>query len=233
MSIPQPVATLERELRGVFGARLQSLVMYGLRAGRHHKEIRTLALVQSLTEQDLRGCASRVSAWHSSGLATPLILPAKEFDRSLDVFPFELSAIIADHVLVAGDAPFDHADVKAADLRRACEIQARGHLLHLREGFIEAAENGNALAILIVESAAPLNALLASVARLAGRQNLEPEAAARHAERTLNLPGGVIADVARLVSVHEIPAVDAERMFPAYLSAMESLVEYVDGWAGR
>jgi hypothetical protein len=233
MSIPQAVATLERELRGVFGARLQSLVMYGLQAGRHRKEIRTLALVESLTEQDLRGCASRVSAWHSSGLATPLILPAKEFDRSLDVFPLEFSAIIADHVLVVGDAPFGRADVEAADLRRACEIRARGHLLHLREGFIEAAENGNALAILIVESAAPLNALLASVARLAGRQSLEPEAAARHAERTLNLPGGVIADVARLASVHEIPAGDAERIFPAYLSAMESLVEYVDGWAGH
>jgi hypothetical protein len=232
MSIPAAVRTLERELRSVFGARLQSLVMYGLRDG-HGAATRTLALVESLTEQDLRGCASRLSAWHAAGLATPLLVPSSEFDRSLDVFPLEFSAIVADHVLVSGAEPFARAAIEPADLRRACEIQARGHLLHLREGFIEAAGSGNALAVLIVESAAPLNALLSSVAWLEGRSNSDAAAAARHAERVLGLQPGSIGDVARLAGVHEIPAADAERIFPAYLNAMERLVAYVDGWANR
>jgi hypothetical protein len=230
MAIPEPVRTLERELRGVFGTRLQSLVMYGSR-DRHAGGTRTMALVESLTEQDLRGCASRLGAWHGAGLATPLIVPAAEFDRSLDVFPLEFSAIIADHTLVAGDEPFSRTAIEPADLRRACEIQARGHLLHLREGFIEAAGNGNALAVLIVDSAAPLNALLSSVAWLEGRSNFDASAAARHVERVLGVHPGSIGDVAALATVHEIPAADAERMFPAYLAAMERLVGYVDGWA--
>jgi len=233
MPILESVRVLEHELRGVFGARLQSLVMYGMRDANHIGATRTMVLVESLTEQDLRGCAARLNAWHAAGLATPLIVPNSEFDRSLDVFPLEFSAIIADHVVVAGPEPFGQTAIAPADLRRACEIQARGHLLHLREGFIEAAGNGHALAVLLVDSAAPLNALLSSVTRLEGRSTNDPAAAARHVERVLNVHPGSIGDVSRLAKVHEIPAADAERLFPAYLAAMERLVGYVDGWGKR
>ena len=34
MAIPEAVQTLERDLRGIFGSRLQSLVIYGQRAPR-------------------------------------------------------------------------------------------------------------------------------------------------------------------------------------------------------
>jgi hypothetical protein len=224
---------LERELRSVFGARLQSLVMYGLRDSQHLGATRTMVLVESLTEQDLRGCAARLTGWHAAGLATPLIVPSGEFDRSLDVFPLEFSAIIADHVVLAGPEPFAQTAIEPADLRRACEIQARGHLLHLREGFVEAAGDGNALAVLLVDSAAPLNALLSSVTWLDGRSTSDPAAAARHVERVLNVQPGSIGDVSRLATVHEIPAADAERLIAAYLNAMERLVAYVDGWARR
>lgn len=228
MAIPEAVRALERELRGVFGARLQSLVMYGTRVS---GATRTLALVESLTEQDLRGCATRVASWHAAGLATPLVVPAREFSRSLDVFPLEFGSIVADHVLVSGASPFDRATVDAADVRRACEVQARSHLLHLREGFLETSGNNHALAVLIVDSAAPLAALLTNLARLEGRPvDADFEAAGRHAERTLGLSGGTLTDVVKLAHVHEIPAAEAERIFPTYLIAMERLVEYVDGW---
>jgi hypothetical protein len=234
--------TLERELRGVFGARLQSLVAYGAHSahgGAHASPIRTMALVESLTEQDLRGCAARTSAWHASGLATPLLVPAAELPRSLDVFPLEFSGIIAGHTLVAGADPFAGLVVDSADLRRACEVQARSHLLHLREGFVDAAGNPHALAVLIVESAAPLTALLSSLARLEWSANglaeraSDPEAAGRHAERLLGVPGGTITDIVKLTKVHEIPAAEAERLFPTYLAAMERLVGYVDSWTRK
>jgi hypothetical protein len=229
MQIPEAVRDLERDLRGVFGTRLQSLVAYGA-PGHAHAAARTMALVTSLTEQDLRGCAARVAAWHAAGLATPLVLAADEFAHSLDAFPLEFAAILADHTVVAGAEPFDHRTIEAGDLRRACEVQARSHLLHLRQGFVEASGNGNALAILIVESAAPLGALLTSVARLEGRSPGDAAAAGRHVERLLGATGGSIADIAALAHVHEIPAADAERLFSPYLAAMERLVTYVDGW---
>jgi hypothetical protein len=232
MPLSDAVRALERELRNVFGARLKSVVAYGLHANTLGPT-RTMALVESVTEQDLRGCAARVKSWHAAGLATPLVLPVHEFEGSVDAFPLEFASMLADHVVVSGEGPFERTTVQADDIRRACEVRARGHLLHLREGFLEAGGNSNALAVLIVESAAPLGALLANLARLEGRGSVDPPTAGRHAERVLGVPGGTITDVVALVTVHEISAPEAERIFPTYLAAMERLVEYVDGWGSR
>ena len=243
MSIPAAVETLERELRDIFGPRLQSLAIYGRRAHEqqelpgghgsahgHHDPppIQTLALVESAARDDLRACAARVASWHGAGLATPLVLAANEFEQSLDVFPLEFGAILADHEIVSG-TPLSAA-VDPVDLRRACEVQARSHLLHLRQGYIETRGNIDALAVLVVASAAPLSALLASVARLEGHTTGDGTESARHVERALGLAGETLARIARLAGVREIPSPEAEQMFPAYLEAVERLVAHVDGW---
>jgi hypothetical protein len=247
MAIPDSVAMLERDLREIFGARLQSFVAYGLRGhaaphadnhthGEHHVErplTHTLAIAATLTAEDLRACAGRVKKWDAGGLATPLLLAAHEFERSLDAFPLEFGAIVADHVLVSGKNPFEGVRVDRADVRRACEVQARSHLLHLREGYLEARENHDALAVLIVQSAAPFAALLAAIARLqsaSGAAAGDAAASGRHIERLLDLPGGVVTDVVRLAGVTEISSAEATRIFPAYLDAVERLVAFVDGW---
>ena len=169
--------------------------------------------------------------WHDMGLATPLLIAADEFGRSLDAFPLEFGAILADHVIVAGRNPFEGLSVDPSDVRRACEIQARSHLLHLREGFLETGGRGDALAVLVVRSAAPFAALLRSLARLQGLIARDAGAAGRHAERELKLPPGVLTEVVALAHVTEISSADAIRMFPAYLDAVEKLVKYVDGWS--
>ena len=87
--------------------------------------------------------------------------------------------------------------------------------------------------MLIVQSAAPFAALLRSVARLQGQPADDPAAAARHAERTLNLPGGHVEGVVKLANVSEISSAEALRIFPAYLDAVERLAKYVDGWGGK
>src|SRR5438093_8618760 len=112
--VPEAVHALDRTLREIFGGRLQSLVAYGLHSRAHLKSDRdrhgpgahesaatrgapgalgamtyTLAIVSTLSTEDLRACAARVGAWHDAGLATPLLISADEFGRSLDAFPFE------------------------------------------------------------------------------------------------------------------------------------------------
>jgi hypothetical protein len=240
------VSMLEHELRDIFSGRLGSLVAYGLQASRSpagpdvdhgaHGVTRltqTLAIVETLTGADLKACAERVARWHDAGLATPLLLVAKELERFLDAFPLEFGAILADHVLVAGRDPFDGLRVDSGNVRRSCEVQARSHLLHLREGFLETRGRADALALLIVRSAAPFAALLASLARLQGLAPADPAAAGRHAERTLELPAGVVTDVVKLAHVTEISSAEASRIFPAYLDAAQRLATYVDGWTPK
>ena len=216
------LTTLDSDLRGIFGARLQSLVQYGAHAQTtphnhghgHHEPVltHTLAVVESLTTNDLSECAKRITGWHEGGLATPLILPAIELTRSLDVFPFELSAILADHLVVSGKDPFAGLRIEPADLRWACEVQARGHLLHLRQGYVEARGRGDALSVLIVRSAPAWASLLQNMARLENRP-------------------AAVDDVTKLVGVKEISNDEAVRMFPSYLDAVERLTAHVDGWS--
>lgn len=242
MPLPDHVSLLDRELRAIFSNRLQSLVAYGLQTatpphGPSHgapaaPPTTTMAIVESLDASDLTACAKRAGAWHDAGLATPLLVVAREFSRSLDAFPLEFSAMIDDYAVASGTDPFVGVAIDPADIRRACEVQARSHLLHLREGLLEAAGNGDALAVLIVRSAAPFAALLTSVARLQGLSSRDQAAAGRQTERELQLPPGAVTDVVALAGVAEVSSAEAARIFPPYLDAAVRLVQYVDGWSG-
>jgi hypothetical protein len=213
MSIPDAVTALDRDLRDIFGDRLRSVVAYATVDRLPDTPQPTLVVVAALTPADLRACAGRVAVWHDSGLATPLILESPEFARSLDAFPFEFGAILADHVIVSGDDPFEGLHVDSADVRRACEVQARSHLLHLREGYIETQGRSDALADLIARSSAPLSALLKSVARLNGGREAD----------------AVLAEIASL-NGKPLSSDDARRLFPDYLSAVEHLTNEIDRW---
>ena len=213
MAISDAVTALTRDMREMFGDRLRSVVAYAITDRTSDTPQPTLVIVEALTPADLRACAALVVKWHESGLATPLILEASEFEQSLDAFPYEFGAILADHTLISGENPFAGLHVDPADMRRACEIQARSHLLHLREGYIETQGRSDALAELIARSAAPLSALLRSVARLKGVLPLD----------------GVLSQVAGL-NGKELSPEAARRLFPDYLSAVEHLTNEIDRW---
>src|SRR4029078_3117002 len=170
MPISDAVTAIDRDLREIFGDRLRSVVAYAVTDRVPGTPQPMLVIVEALTPADLRCLAARVVRWQESGIATPLFLETAEFPRSLDVFPFEFGAIIADHVIVSGENPFGGLQIDQEDLRRACEVQARSPLLHLREGYIETQGRSDALAALITRSSGPLSALLRSVARLKGTQ---------------------------------------------------------------
>jgi hypothetical protein len=229
MQIPDAARTLERDLRAIFGERLRSLSVYRPIAGDDRTP--TLAIVEGLSAADLRACADRVAAWDDAGLDTPLFVAAREFERSLDAFPFEFGAILADHAVVAGPDPFAGLSVDPGHLRHACEIQARSHLLHLREGYVETRGRGDALADLLLRSAAPIAALLQSVARLQGHDATDAGTAARAIERDLGLTDHSLAAIAKLSGSRQLTVDDARRLFPPYLDAVERLTAYIDRWS--
>jgi len=213
MPISDAVTAIDRDLREMFGERLRSVVAYAVTDRAPGTPQPMLVIVEALTPADLRDCAARVVRWQESGIATPLFLETAEFPRSLDVFPFEFGAIIADHVIVSGENPFGGLQIDQEDLRRACEVQARSHLLHLREGYIETQGRSDALAALITRSSGPLSALLRSVGRLKGTQFAD----------------GVLGEIA-ILNNKELSSDAARRLFPEYLSAVEHLTNEIDRW---
>jgi hypothetical protein len=229
--------SLATDLRRVFGDRLRSVVAYGPHLdGDDNAPLTCLALVSTLTADDLHGCATHASRWARSHVATPLILPEHEFRRSLDAFPLEYGEIIRAHEQVLGENPFANLEIAPSDLRRACETQIKSHLVHLREGYIESGGRPDAVADLVTASAPGFTALLRNVARLngvlsSGHSNDRADATHQGA-RAAGLPEHVVAAILALEQKPGTAGVDAARLFPEYLSAVERLAGAVDGWRG-
>ena len=188
---------LAAELREIFGDRLKMVAAFG--AG-----TTTCAVVESLTLEDLDRCAASEPKWNKLGLDAPLFLIERELRRALDAFPLELSEIIATRRVIAGADLLADLEIPKRELRRACEVQARGHVLHLREGYIEAAGDPRAVARLVDAAVGPFRALVTNVARLDG---ISPKALVTQ----LNLE-------------------NFETAFPGALRAAEQIVDYVDAW---
>ena len=222
--------TLLTDLRGIFGDRLRSLVIYGDHADA--APITCMAVVASLDTVDLDACARAVHSWHRQGLGTPLILPEHEFRRSFDAFPLEYSEMLRAHAHVYGTNPFDGMAIAPDDLRRACETQVKSHLLHLREEYIEAAGRPHDVAALVQTSAPAFAALLRGVARLHGRPAAERTAATIEGARAARLPDGIVSAVLALEPQRTggIASTDPARLFPEYLAAVEQLATFVDRW---
>ena len=52
-------------------------------------------------------------------------------------FPSSTARFSHSHDVVFGKDPFDGLSIRREDLRRACEVQVKSHLLHLREDYLE------------------------------------------------------------------------------------------------
>jgi hypothetical protein len=224
---------LVADLHGVFGARLGSVVAYDV-DGAGDEGLHALALVEGLTFNDLSRMAPLARGWRRAGLATPLVLTRHEFLRTLDVFPLEYGNIIASHVLLEGPNPFVDVTVNDADRRRGCELDAKSHVVHLREGFIESQGDARAVSSLISASAPAFRAVLANIVRLergsaAYGRALDDEALAREAEQTIGIPSSLVLDVLAAQRT-ATAALEPSALFARYVEASERVWRFVDGW---
>jgi hypothetical protein len=159
-----------------------------------------------------------------------LILAESEFRRSLDAFPLEYGEIIRAHQRVYGQDPFVGLAIAQEDLRRACETQIKSHLLHLREGFIEAGGRPQAIEALVSLSAPAFTALLRHVAHLGGLTAPDRVTLTRDGARQAGVPDSVVAAMLSLERPTPLASTDGARLFPEYLAAVEHLARYVDAW---
>ena len=234
---------LARDLDQIFGPRLQSLVVYPGHQG--DGSVHALALIDTLEFRDLVACLPFTESWHHRGAAVPLLLTAEELQRTIDIFPLEYASILADYAVVRGQDPLRGLEITVEDIRRACEAQAKSHLIHLREAFLESHAETTRVARLIAASAAPLRALLTNIARLPseastrtglpGRatpaSNLSDEALARLADERMHAPAAVIRDVLATSADGHSAITDPTHLLSRYIDAARKIWAYVDQWS--
>jgi hypothetical protein len=221
------VRPVVEDLHRIFGRRLEAVVEYGWQK---RGPVPTLALVQSLSFDDLNACAERAGFWRRAGAATPLFLTRADFARSLDAFPIEYGDILSHHTVLFGDDPFAGLAISREDLRRACEVQVKSHLLHLREDYIEGGARRAEVDELVSESAPGFAAVLRQLARLDEAPDASNTDLVAYATRVIRLDGRVVSDLLSIAEADGLPTVDPNKLFPAYLATMERLAEFVDRW---
>jgi hypothetical protein len=222
-----PLAVALHDLQNIFGARLQALVAYGEPDA---APAPSLALVQSISADDLAACAARAASWHRAGCAVPLLVTRDEFAGSLDAFPIEYGAILDTHRVVFGGNPFAGLAIRDEDLRRACEVQVKSLLLHLREDYIESRGRAADVAALVADSAPAFAQLLRRLARLDDVVCHTSADLATYAGGRPRLDQRVAGDVLALARNPGASGVDAVKLYPDYLAAVESLWRFVDRW---
>lgn len=215
-------ALLAADLQTIFGDRFVALAAYDPR--------RSAAFAQSIGVGDLAAAARAADRWARLDLEVPLLLTPAEFRRSLDAFPVEYGAILRRHEVIAGTPPFEGASIADADLRRALEVLAKGHLLHLRAGAIATGGRASEGRALIAASIDPFRALLANAARLGGHDPATDEEVAQFGAAALGLPADTIRG---LLVVDDGVEFDPSAVMPVYLDAAERLWTTLDGFEAR
>lgn len=230
VAVKTPLQPMVDDLDRIFGRRLRAVVAYGWRPQQFQP---SLVLVDSLSLDDLSACAARTARWRRAGCATPLVLTPREFARSLDAFPIEYDEILATSRVVAGPNPFEGLAIADDDLRRACEVQVKSHLVHLREDYLEASGRPSIVSELVRESAPAFVALLRHLARL-DRMAVESNAElVAYASGRIGLDPRTVGDIVALSSPDPGAGVDPGRVFPDYLATVERLADFVDSWRAK
>jgi hypothetical protein len=155
----------------------------------------------------------------------------------VDIFPLEYASIIAAHAVVLGRSPFQDITINREDLRRACEAQAKSHLIHLREAFLESHGEARTIASLIAASAPPFRAILTNIARLPGQgvaaplsEPLPDDTLAELAERRIGIPASLVRDVLSSAVTGQASIADPSALLARYIEAAQRVWEYVDQW---
>jgi len=229
------IDVLARDLDQTFGARLHALVAYP--GNQADGSLHSCAIVEGLAFRDLAACLPFTEGWHHRGIAVPLMLATGELERTVDIFPLEYSSILADYLVVHGSDPFLGMAIPVDDIRRATEGQAKSHLIHLREAFLESHGETTRLARLIASSAAPLRALLTNIARLPDAAHgpvaagaLTDEALASLAEKRMGVPAALIREILASSAGGFSTVTDPSALLARYIDAAHRIWAYVDGW---
>jgi predicted nucleotidyltransferase len=229
---------LVRQLQLAYADALKSVVLFGSSVAGEHRaktsDYNVLVIVDSLPLERLRAVAAVSKAWAEDGNPPPMTFTMREWRSSADIFPMEYSDILERHRVLYGAPPFEGITVKPADLRLQVEHQTMGKLLQLRQAIMGAGGDSGVQLEVLEKSLSTLMVVFRGVVRL---HALVPSQDYEALSRTVAEKAGFSADAFVRVIRHvrgteKLSRDAASRTLEEYLSAMESLVTYLDRFQG-
>ncbi|MGH7733696.1 MAG: hypothetical protein ACREOE_08380, partial [Gemmatimonadales bacterium] len=150
-----------------------SAVLYGAAARggpvEDRADVHVLLILDEATPAQLRALGPGFKAWGRAGFHAPLLLTRREWGRSGDAFPIEITDIKSAHRVLRGKDPVGEVDVDPMDLRAALERDLASGLMRFRQAWALHASEPAKLGEVARGAAAPMVALCRGVLALAGR----------------------------------------------------------------
>ena len=152
-----------KDTKGAFGDQLEGLLIYGSAVrgeflpGRSNLNV--LLVVTGSDRATLKRYDPILKRWGKEGVITPLFLTDREIRTFSTLFPLEFLEIQEHHRVLGGRDPFVGFHVDRGGLIDAVRQGLSGHVLRLRQRFVEAGGTDDAVLILLplaVTSVVPL-----------------------------------------------------------------------------
>ncbi len=226
--------TVLADLRRLYGDSLRAVCLYGSGTtadfvpGRSN--VNLLVVLERLGLDELRRAIPHLPRWARLGVVPPLFGTWRELRDSGDVFPLERLELQARHRTLYGEDPFQGPSPDRDSVRRQCEQELRGKLIHLRQGFLEAGSDVKGLRALLGRVLPALVPLLRGLLYLKGGGaafEVAPLLSAVEAAYGISLhPFASLHSLKR--ATREPSPSETEKLFGEVLTTLEELGTRVD-----
>ena len=160
-----------QDVQQLYGNDLVAVILYGSAAVGEHvpgrSDINLAVVLTQLKPEMLRRASGHLRAWARQGCATPLFFDPEFLRGALDVFPIELFDMQERHRILWGPDVLADLRIETESLRRQCERDVRGHLLKLRQAYLESSRSPRDLEAVLMSAASGLVVLARTLLRLA------------------------------------------------------------------
>jgi hypothetical protein len=225
---------LVERLRSVAGDNLHSVVLYGSAASSDFHEsfsdLNILCLLRDLSASSMLALSNTVKWFQKQKHPLPLFLTVGELVQGADVFAIELLDMKRHHRVLYGEDLIAALYVPLRMHRVQVEHELRTKLILLRQTFVTRSQRNQELLKLMLESASSFITLFRHSLIAMGEEPESPKRAMLH-----QLQSKINVDVKPFLELLDIregglkpDALDALRVFPAYVKAIEQVISAVD-----
>ena len=223
------------DLRGIYGDRLQSVILYGSGARGDYvagkSDINFLVVPAENAADDLEKVLPFVSKWKKRAVATPVIMTMAFIGSSLDVYPVEFLNMKRHYEVAFGEDVLAALVFDDKALRLQCERELKGKRMLLRTRFLETADKAQELRGLLAASITAFLSVFAALLALKGRQ--APRGRREIVEAVAEAFGIEAAPFLHCIDLREgkkgLPLEELKGIFRSYTEQIEKLIRAVDG----
>ena len=236
--MPKNTETIYKEIldcyTDTFKDSLHTLYIYGSATtddfNEKYSDINVAIILNDISIQNLIKARSCIKMLRKKNVTAPLFLTKEYIMDSLDSFPIEFLAIKSSHLTLKGDDFFADISIEPEHIRLQAERELKGKLLLLRASFLENIDRKNVLNALVVNSFSALIPVLKGILFFKGSEiPINALDVIKRASEVCEIDLSSFESAYKIKNRYlKLKSEEFVTFFESYISAVDSLTEFVD-----